>query len=66
MSLANIASNFVYYNLSINIGNMAGDIFWNFFMLAIVEGPSNFLAIWLAVLILNVKYKGMLLIIKLV
>ena len=49
LGISTVASNFIYYNLSINIGNMAGDLFLNFFALAIVEGPANFLAIWLAV-----------------
>jgi OCT family organic cation transporter-like MFS transporter 4/5 len=41
------ASSFVYYQLFINIGNMAGNMFLNMFLLALVEGPGCFLAVFL-------------------
>ncbi len=34
------ASAFVYYQLMINIGNLAGNIFLNLFLLGLVEGPG--------------------------
>ena len=53
LSIAAVASNYVYYNLMINLGNMAGNTFLNYFALSVVEGPANFLAIWLSV---SIKY----------
>ncbi len=49
IGVATIASNFIYDNLSINIDNLSGNIFLNFFVLAAAEGPAYPLAVWLAV-----------------
>ena len=42
------ASAFVYYQLVINIGNMAGNIFLNMFLLGLVEGPGCAMGVFLA------------------
>lgn len=42
------ASAFVYYQLVINIGNMAGNIFLNMFLLGLVEGPGCVMGVYLA------------------
>ncbi len=42
------ASAFVYYQLVINIGNMAGNIFLNMFLLGLVEGPGCAIGVVLA------------------
>ena len=42
------ASAFVYYQLMINIGNMAGNTFLNLFLLGIVEGPGSLLGVVIA------------------
>ena len=36
------SSAFIYYQLMINIGNMAGNTFLNLFLLGIVEGKLGF------------------------
>ena len=33
---------FVYYGISLNIGDLGGDLFWNFFWAGLVEFPSYF------------------------
>ena len=40
ITIAFTASAFVYYQLVINIGNMAGNTFLNMFLLGLVEGPG--------------------------
>ena len=40
VTLAFTASAFVYYQLVINIGNMAGNTYLNMFLLGLVEGPG--------------------------
>lgn len=40
VTLAFTTSSFVYYQLVINIGNMAGNTFLNMFLLGLVEGPG--------------------------
>lgn len=40
VTVAFTASAFVYYQLVINIGNMAGNTFLNMFLLGLVEGPG--------------------------
>ncbi len=40
VTVAFTSSAFVYYQLVINIGNMAGNIFLNMFLLGLVEGPG--------------------------
>ena len=48
VTIAFTASAFVYYQLVINIGNMAGNIFLNMFLLGLVEGPGCALGVILA------------------
>lgn len=48
MTVALVASNFLYYQLMLNIGNMAGNTFLNFFLLSVIEGPACFIAVYLA------------------
>jgi hypothetical protein len=33
----------------LNVGNMSGSTFLNFFLLSVIEGPAYFLGIWLSV-----------------
>jgi MFS family permease len=33
---------FVYYGISLNVGDLAGDLYWNFFWTGLVEFPSYF------------------------
>jgi len=42
------SSAFIYYQLMINIGNMAGNTFLNLFLLGIVEGPGSLIGVWVA------------------
>ena len=42
------ASAFVYYQMVINVSNMAGNTFLNLFLLGSVEGPGNLLALVMA------------------
>lgn len=49
LGVASVASHFIYYNMMINVGNMAGGLFTNFFLMSIIEAPANYLAIILAV-----------------
>ena len=42
------ASAFIYYQMVINVQNMAGNTFLNLFLLGLVEGPGNFLGTVLA------------------
>ena len=37
------ASDFVYYQMVINVSNMVGNTFLNLFLLGLVEGPGNVL-----------------------
>ncbi len=48
VTVAFTASAFVYYQLVINIGNMAGNTFLNMFLLGLVEGPGCIGAVFLA------------------
>ena len=48
VTVAFTASAFVYYQLVINIGNMAGNTFLNMFLLGLVEGPGCVGAVYLA------------------
>ena len=48
VTIAFTASAFVYYQLVINIGNMAGNLFLNLFLLGLVEGPGCALGVILA------------------
>ena len=48
MLIAFTASAFVYYQLVINIGNMAGNTFLNMFLLGLVEGPGCVLGVYLS------------------
>lgn len=48
VTVAFTASAFVYYQLVINIGNMAGNTFLNMFLLGLVEGPGCVGAVFLA------------------
>ena len=48
VTIAFIASAFVYYQLVINIGNMAGNTFLNMFLLGLVEGPGCVLGVYLS------------------
>ncbi len=49
ITVALVASNFLYYQLMLNIGNMAGNTFLNFFLLGVIEAPACFLAVWISV-----------------
>jgi len=42
------ASAFIYYQMVINVGNMAGNTFLNLFLLGLVEGPGNMMGMILA------------------
>ena len=48
VSICFTASSFVYYQLVINIGNMGGNLFLNFFLIALVEGPGSAMGFFLA------------------
>jgi len=48
MTLGFTASAFVYYQMVINVSNMAGNTFLNLFLLGLVEGPGNMLGTLLA------------------
>ena len=48
VTLAFTASAFVYYQLVINIGNMAGNTFLNMFLLGLVEGPGCVAGVYLS------------------
>ena len=48
VSICFTTSSFVYYQLVINIGNMGGNLFLNFFLIALVEGPGSALGFVLA------------------
>ena len=48
VSICFTASSFVYYQLVINIGNMGGNLFLNFFLIALVEGPGSAMGFVLA------------------
>jgi hypothetical protein len=39
----------VFSKLMLNVGNMSGSTFLNFFLLSVIEGPAYFLGCWLAV-----------------
>lgn len=38
---------FVYYGISLNIGDLGGDLFWNFFFAGLVEFPSYFFTMYI-------------------
>ena len=42
------ASAFIYYQMMINVQNMAGNTFLNLFLLGLVEGPGNLMGVVLA------------------
>ena len=42
------ASAFIYYQMMINVQNMAGNTFLNLFLLGLVEGPGNLMGVILA------------------
>ena len=48
VTIAFTASAFVYYQLVINIGNMAGNTYLNMFLLGLVEGPGCVGSVFLA------------------
>eukprot|EP00092_Neocalanus_flemingeri_P014336 GFUD01015463.1.p1 GENE.GFUD01015463.1~~GFUD01015463.1.p1 ORF type:complete len:584 (+),score=109.85 GFUD01015463.1:144-1895(+) len=48
MTIGFTASAFVYYQMVINVSNMAGNTFLNLFLLGLVEGPGNMLGTLLA------------------
>ncbi|CAN7982286.1 unnamed protein product, partial [Ixodes pacificus] len=41
-----VANNCAYYGLHINVSNMSGNEFLNFFLLGLVEFPASFAAWW--------------------
>lgn len=43
MTVTAFCSIYTYTNLTYNIGNMGGNTFVNFFLLALIEGPATFL-----------------------
>ena len=47
VTIAFTASAFVYYQLVINIGNMAGNTYLNMFLMGLVEGPGCIGAVFL-------------------
>jgi hypothetical protein len=49
ITVALVGSSFLYYQLMLNIGNMAGNTFLNFFLLAVIELPACFIAVYLSV-----------------
>ena len=48
VTIAFTASAFVYYQLVINIGNLAGNTYLNMFLMGIVEGPGCVGAVYLS------------------
>ena len=48
VTIAFTASAFVYYQLVINIGNLAGNTYLNMFLMGLVEGPGSFIAVILS------------------
>ena len=49
MTLANLGSSFVFYQLMLNVSNMSGNIFLNFFFLSVIEFPSGIFATYVMV-----------------
>ena len=49
LSISWTSASFVYNQLTINVGNMSGNVFFNFFLLAIVEAPACFLSMGMLV-----------------
>ncbi|TRY71792.1 hypothetical protein TCAL_01051 [Tigriopus californicus] len=47
LACANVGSNFLYYSLMLNVSNMAGNTFLNFFLLSVIEGPAILLCMWM-------------------
>lgn len=43
--------------LMLNIGNMSGSIFMNFFLLCVIEAPGYYLGIWISVFLLKILKK---------
>jgi hypothetical protein len=35
----------------LNVDNMSGSTFLNFFLLSVIEGPAYFMGVWLSVII---------------
>ena len=52
ISITSFSSNYTYTQLYVNIGNMGGNTFLNFFLLSVIEGPSSYVGKILAVSIL--------------
>jgi len=48
MTIGFTASAFVYYQMVINVSNMAGNTFLNLFLLGLVEGPGNMIGTLMA------------------
>ncbi len=47
----NVVDNDAYcvFQLMLNVDNMSGNTFLNFFLLSVIEGPAYFLGVWLSV-----------------
>ena len=43
MTITSFCSIYTYTQLTLNIGNMGGNTFVNFFLLAVIEGPATYL-----------------------
>ncbi len=42
----------IVLQLMLNVDNMSGSTFLNFFLLSVIEGPGYFIGVWLSVIIL--------------
>ena len=49
VSITSFSSNYTYNQLYVNIDNMGGNTFLNFFLLSIIEGPASYVGKILAV-----------------
>ena len=49
MTVTSFCSIYTYTQLTLNIGNMGGNTFVNFFLLAVIEGPATYLGLIFAV-----------------
>ena len=49
MTVTSFCSIYTYTQLTLNIGNMGGNTFVNFFLLAMIEGPATYLGLIFAV-----------------
>ena len=49
ITAASFCANYTYNQLTLNLENLGGNFFVNFFMLSVIEGPATYIALLLAV-----------------